>query len=354
MKAVILVGGLGTRLRPLTLNVPKCMVPVLNKPFLEHILGRLRKFGICEVILAMSHLAPPIQKYFGDGGDFGIDLRYVIEKSPLGTAGAARNALGYIDDACVIMNGDIFTDLDITKMEKSHRSNGAAVTIALTAVANPQAYGLVETKGSRVVRFLEKPGPEQISTNMINAGTYIIEPRILAGVAEGAAVSFERDVFPSLISTGQPVFSFADNSYWIDIGSPQKYLQLNTDLIAGRATSALEVKFSVDFDDRYPGALISGKIVIGENCDIGCEALIKGPSVIGDSCYIGAGSIIENTILWPNVVLGGNCNLNASIIAGHSEVGPGSSLDSVVVGDNILLPPGYNLSTGQIWPDGRH
>ena len=150
---------------------------------------------------------------------------------------------------------------------------------------------------------------------MINAGTYIIEPCILAGVAEGTAVSFERDVFPSLISTGQPVFAFADNSYWIDIGSPQKSLQLNTDLIAGRAISSLEVKFSVDFDDRYPGALISGKIVIGENCDIGCEALIKGPSVIGDSCYIGAGSIIENT---------------------------------------ILLPPGYNLSMGQVWPDGRH
>jgi mannose-1-phosphate guanylyltransferase len=255
IKAVILVGGLGTRLKPLTLNTPKSMVPILNAPFLEHVLLRLRAYNIRNIVLALSHLAPSVSNYFGDGDNIGVELEYVVESSPLGTAGAVRNAAGHIEDTCIVMNGDIYTDLDIGAMLEFHRRYQSKVTIALTEVENPSAYGLVETReNERIHRFLEKPSPEQITTNRINSGTYIIEPGVLELIPPQQVYSFEKGLFPQLLANDEAVYAYADRSYWIDIGTPHKYHQLNRDLLRGKG--------------KQYGFSVGNEIVIGPRCTI--------------------------------------------------------------------------------------
>ena len=347
MKAVILVGGLGTRLRPLTLHTPKSMVPVLNVPFLEHVLRRLPDYGVREVVLALSHLAPAIESHFGNGHSFGLDIEYVIEDAPLGTAGAARNALGHISDACLIMNGDIFTDLDIAAMKERHLVCHAKATIALTAVDNPCAYGLVETdKDGRVCRFLEKPSPEQITTNMINAGTYIIEPEVLGAILPNTVVSFERDVFPSLLGHGEPVFAFTESGYWIDIGTPAKYQQLNQDLLASYPLpETTQTSASI-----HPTAKLDGAVLLGDRCSIGKGVVVTGPTVIGPGCRLEDGAIVSNAVIWHNVAIEADCNIKGSVIGNNCVLGPGCHLDSCVIGDHIVLPRDYYQTSGQIWP----
>lgn len=350
MKAVILVGGLGTRLRPLTLHTPKSMVPVLNAPFLEHVLRRLYSYGISEVVLALSHLSTVVEGYFGDGRSWGMDIRYVIESSPLGTAGAARNALGHISDACLVINGDIFTDLDITAMKAHHNANRAQITIALTAVDNPCAYGLVETNSdSRIHRFLEKPSPHEVTTNMINAGTYIVEPGVLAAIPPDTVISFEKDVFPNLLARGESVFSFTDNGYWIDIGTPAKYQQLNRDILCGR-TSPVTTAKAAQGSIIHPSARLVGPVLIGRGCHIDEGVVISGPAIIGAECQLRAGAIVSDAVIWHNVAIGADCNIENSIIGNNCALGSSCHLSDCVVGDCITLPCGHYQTGGQIWP----
>ncbi len=340
MQAVILVGGQAVRLRPLTTNTPKAMVPVLNRPFLEYVIQNLSRHGVKEIVLAQHHLAGPIESYLGDGGRFGVRITYVIEDSPRGTAGAIKNVERYLDGTFLALNGDIFTDLDLTEMLAFHREQNATATIALVPVEDPTAYGLIETDPTgRVKRFLEKPDLNEITTNMINAGTYVLEPEVLAQIPSGKQVSIERETFPLLVSSGQPVYAFPSSGYWMDVGTPEKYLQLHRDLLSGKSAWYIPGK-----DEG---------VLVGEGCNIDPTAQIIGPVVIGAGCTIGKGSIIEDSVIWHDVRLGGWVRVQSSVVANNCTLNNDSNVDGAVLGDHVTVMAGARVGPGSMIEPGK-
>jgi len=357
MKATILVGGEATRLHPLTHNIPKAMVPVLNTPFLEYVIRHLSSHGIKDIILAQSHFSQPIESYFGNGSQFGIKLRYVIEDIPLGTAGAVKNAEKYLDEASLVLNGDIFTDLDITAMIAFHQARKAKATIALTPVDDPTSYGLVETNArGRVTRFLEKPSREQITTNMINAGTYILEPDTLSRIPPQTNFSFEHALFPLLLDQGEPVYAYPSTAYWIDIGTPEKYLQLHRDLLSGSSVQhSYPVGDEVTIGEQSsidPTTQMKGPILIGSNCTIGRKVRLTGPVVIGSDSTISEDAVIEASIIWKNAQLEPGINLRDSIIADNVRLNANSIIHGSVLGNNVTVVSGAKLEPGSKIPPG--
>ncbi len=359
MKAVILVGGQGTRLRPLTINTPKAMVPVLNTPFLEHVIHHLSRHNVREITLALSHLAQPIKDYFGDGSRFGVRLNYVLEETPLGTAGAVKNterSERYLDETFLVLNGDIITDLDITAMLDSHRQRRSKATIALTPVDDPTSYGLIETDAKgRVTRFLEKPGWSQVTTNMINAGTYIIEPDVMASIPPRTKFSFEHELFPLFLEQDEPIYAYPSSAYWIDIGTPEKYLRLNKDLLSGKSTQyAPGSGVRVVIGDKchiHPTAEITAPVVIGDNCAIGQGVRLTGPVVIGSGSVILDNAVITESVIWQAVNIGSGVKVKGSIIASNCRLDDGSIVEEAVLGDNVTVTSGYKLEPGsKIWP----
>jgi len=356
MKAVILVGGEATRLRPLTLNLPKAMVPVLNTPFLEHVVYHLTSHGVSDIILAQSLHSQSIQDYFKDGDEFGVGLHYSVEDMPLGTAGAIKNTEDYLDGVFLVLNGDIFTDLDITAMLAFHREKKAKATIALTPVADPTSYGLVETGADgTVTRFLEKPSPDQVTTNMINAGTYILEPDILKYIPPQTNFSFEHGLFPRLLALGEPVYAYVSPAYWIDIGTPEKYLQLNRDLLRGvspRYSSYNENKLiSGEKCSIHPTAKISGPVQIGIGCTIEHGVRLIGPTVIGSGSTISAGSVVEASVIWHNTRIGERVILKNSIVAGECCLQDNCRVVESVLGEAVNVTSGARLTPGhRAWP----
>ena len=319
MKAVILSGGFGTRLRPLTVNTPKSMVPVLNIPFLEYFIKRLKSHKVSDITLAVSYLAEPIKDYFEDGSRFDVNLSYTIEDIPLGTAGAVKNAGNFIDEPTLVFNGDIFTDLDLTAMMDEHQKNNAMLTIALTPVDDPTSYGLVETDSqNRILRFLEKPNPDDITTNMINAGTYIIEPEVMSLIPSQTNCSFERDIFPLLLREKKDVFAYTADCYWMDIGKPENYFQLHYGLLNG---------------------------II---CTIGEYVQINGPVVIGPNCLVSNSSIVDDCILWKSVHVEPFAKMKHTIIASNSHIGSGSIIEGAVLGSNTIIGYGQRIKTGRL------
>lgn len=359
MKAVILVGGEGTRLRPLTLSTPKSMVPVVNRPFLELMITYLKGHGIDEVILAMGYLPDPIQSYFGDGIGHDIRLIYSVEDSPLGTAGAVKKVADYIDDSFFVFNGDVFTDIDLTEMLKLHRKSGAKTTIALTPVEDPTVYGVVVTAdGGRVRRFVEKPKREEVTTNMINAGIYILEPGILDMIPEGEKFMFEQGVFPVLLEQGEPVYGYESHRYWIDIGTPEKYRKVNDDLLSGSAVIDFPGNQVSDKVWVEPGAVIGleaeieGPAVIGRGCKIDTGVRIKGPTVVGPDCSIDSGSAIHDAIIWQNTHIGRRTSVEGCVIAENVSIGDHARISrGCVLGHDIVIESGTILEEGtQVWP----
>lgn len=348
-KAVILVGGEGTRLRPLTYYAPKPMVPVLNKPFLEHTIAYLSKYGIENTILALSYLPEAIQNYFGDGSVLGGQLTYCIESSPLGTAGAVKNTEEYLDRSFLVLNGDIFTNLDIADMFAFHQIKRAKATIALTWVDNPCAFGVVETDSDGGVRrFIEKPSPDRVTTHWINAGIYILEPKVLEYVPPGCHYMFEKGLFPLLLELGEPVYGYPFSGYWLDMGTPEKYLQLNCDLLMSKAKSALiedlgdnEVHCGKDVI-IHPTAEIVGPAIIGSRCTIGKGACIKGPVVIGQDCCIAEGATIARTVLWNSVNVGSGANLKHCVVGSNAAI-----VDDSWLIDRTVIDTGARIATDE-------
>ena len=357
-KAVILVGGEGTRLRPLTCNTVKSMVPVVNKPFLEHVIHYLRIHGVSNIVLALCYLPECIRSYFGDGGQFGVRLFYKIENSPLGTAGAVKNAEEYLDEPFFVLNGDVFTDFDLTAMSDFHHQQGAEVTIALTPVEDPTLYGIVETEATgRIKRFVEKPSWDEGTTNMINAGIYILEPDILKHIPKDTRFMFEHDVFPTLLRSGVPIFAYSNPAYWIDIGTPENYLQLNHDILRNESTTELGMaaRGGVAMGREcsiHPSAKIEGPVVMGANCTIGQRAQLRGPIVIGSNCKIGDDAILEGAILWQGVQLGPRVILKNCIVADNCHIGANSRIeDYSVLSDDVMVTDSARLEPGsRIWP----
>ena len=356
-QAVILVGGQGTRLRPLTCNLPKPMVPVLNLPFLEHVIHNLKMHKITDIILAQHYLAESIEKYFGNGSDFGVKLTYILEESPRGTAGAIKNVEKYIKGTFFVLNGDIFANRNFTDMMKIHRRNHAQATIALTPVEDPTIYGVVETDSTkRVSRFLEKPKKEEVTTNLINAGTYVLEPGVLARIAPEVKVSIERETFPAMLADGEPVYAYAAYNYWMDTGTTEKYLQLHRDLLAGKVEG-------YEFEDGLiagqsarigKSVKVTGKTIAGINCVIEDDVTFEGPVVIGDGCTIRRGTRITDSVIWDNVEVGGNATIQSCAIANDCKIGDDNRLINVIIGDHLLVPRKANLTPGaRLFPEGH-
>ena len=334
MKAVVLVGGEGTRLRPLTYITVKAMVPVLNKPFIEYIIRHLSYHNISEIILAIGYKPDRITEYFTNE-KLGTKLTYSIEKDPLGTAGAVKNAESHIDDTIFAMNGDIFTDLNFTEMLRFHKNKGAKVTIALTSVEDPSRFGVVETDSNqRVTRFLEKPKREQAVGNMINAGVYVIEAEVLKCIPKGKHSMFEHDIFPSLVANGEPVFGYTTNAYWMDMGTPEKYLQLNGDLLSGKSTQVdfkeTDIRIGKKSNVHTQSHLV-GPILIDKNCNVGKGVQLKGPVVIGPGCRIHDGAGIENSVIWQNADIGEQAVLKDCIVASNSCINNNVNLRGAIV-----------------------
>jgi mannose-1-phosphate guanylyltransferase len=337
VKAVVLVGGEGTRLRPLTYLTVKAMVPVLNKPFIEYIIRHLSHHNISEIILAIGYKPDRITEYFKDESQLGTKLVYSIETEPLGTAGAIKNAETYIDNTVFAMNGDIFTDLNFTEMLRFHKNKCAKVTIALTPVEDPSRFGLVETDSNqRVRRFVEKPKREQAVGNMINAGVYIIETEVLKRIPEGKRCMFEHDIFPSLVADGEPVFGYTTDAYWMDMGTPEKYLQLNSDLLIGKSNQVSFKTTDIRIDKQshiHPQSNLVGPVLIDKNCNLGKGAQLRGPIVMGSGCQIHDNASIENSVIWQNVDIGEQAVLKDCIVASNSCIENNAHMQGAIVAE---------------------
>lgn len=353
MKAVILIGGEGTRLRPLTCNTPKALVPILNRPFLEHLLRYLEKHGIRDIILAIGYLPDPIQSSLGDGAQFGVHLTYLVEESPLGTAGAVKNAEPFLDSPFTVFNGDILTEIDMTAMIRRHQEIKPKVSIALTPVDNPTAYGLVETDNKGMVRrFVEKPSWEKVTTNMINAGIYILEPDVLAHIPASTPSMFEHHIFPMLLKMGDPILSYPSEAYWIDIGTPEKYLKVHHDLLLKWGDGSVRIEGESQI---HPTAHIEGPVLIGEGCSIAANAQIKGPTVLGPRCKIAKGTVVEGAVLWQDSQVAERTVLRNCIVGSFSRIEKNCYiLEDCVLGDNVTVSEGSRLAKGaMIWPNSH-
>src|SRR5918998_100751 len=286
MQALILAGGKGTRLRPLTVYTPKPVVPICNRPFLLYQIDTLRRAGIRDITLSLSYQPMKIEQQLGDGSDFGVNLSYTFEPQPMGTAGAYKFAEELIREPTVVFNGDILTDLDLEAVIREHNERQAAATLVLAPVDNPSAYGLVETEpDGRVRRFLEKPKPDEISVNTINAGTYVLEPRVLDLIPAGENYSFEYQLFPDLLRRGEAFYAhIPDNAYWIDIGTTERYLQVHHDLLAGRVSHVDLAGARGDFESAT-AAEIDERSLIADGCTIKPGAQIVN-SVLGAGVYV--------------------------------------------------------------------
>ncbi|MBI4298390.1 MAG: NDP-sugar synthase [Chloroflexi bacterium] len=359
MQAVVLAGGEGTRLRPLTCTTPKSMVPVLNRPYLERLLRRLTEVDVRDVILTLSYLPEKIQEYFGNGNDFGVSLSYGMETTPLGTAGAVKNVEEQITGTFLVFNGDIFTDLDLRAALDFHCQHGAKATIVLTPVEDPSPFGVVETApDGRVLRFLEKPQPDQVTTLWINAGTYILEPEVLEYIPKGEHYMFERGLFPRLLEERVPVYSMRSRSYWMDVGNPRNYLKLHRELLLG------SVKLDMDGvmlrDNLWvgegcnidPSAEIRAPVLIGPGCSVGPRARLLGPLVLGPGCQIGEEASLSGSILWSGVEVRRGASLHGCILGNGVRICQGSSVgEGCVLGDDIIVGDGNRLERGiAIWP----
>jgi mannose-1-phosphate guanylyltransferase len=326
MKALFLAGGMGTRLKPLTDELPKPMVPIMNKPLLERSMANLEEIGINEIVISTCYKSKYIKDYFGDGSKFGLKIEYICEDIPLGTGGAIKKAGHLFNDTFLVFNADILCNMDFKELVKFHQSKSAKVTIAVTQVNNPCAYGVIEyNENDYAVSFTEKPKADKIKSNFINAGVYVIEPEVLGEIPEDRPVSVEREIFPALLCEGYKVAVYKGCSYWMDIGTPEKYLQTHEDIMAG-ACQISGVHFSSRsvFKDGKSiidtTAVITGPVYIGDNVRIGAYATIGPNTVLGDNVCIHMGGTVIDSILWNNVNIGSCAKMKGSVAASDCKV----------------------------------
>lgn len=326
MKALFLAGGMGMRLRPLTDRLPKPMVPVMGKPLLERNFEIMKMHGINEVILSTCYRTEVIEKYFGDGANFGIKIHYVNENSPLGTGGAIKNSEKYFTDSFFIVNSDILSNINLTEMLRFHKQKKADVTIAVTWVKNPSAYGVIEyDRDGYAVTFREKPAPCEIVSHYINAGVYIFEPDVLKKIAAGKKVSVEREVFPTLLKDGGKIAVYRGCSYWLDIGTPEKYIQAHRDGFKGRLRIPGVNFYNHPVYDRVNSrisrtAILRGPVYLGENVQIDSGAVLGPQVVVGNNSVIGKGCRVSNSILWNNVSVEDGVNMSDCIVTDDSSI----------------------------------
>lgn len=362
MRGVILAGGEGTRLRPLTYARPKQLVPVLNRPLLEHLLRHLASQGVDDLVVAGSASNRAVEEHFGDGSALGIRLRYSYETEPLGSGLAVKQAAATFSDTFVVCNGDIITDLDLVAMLERHRQTRAVLSIALAPVEEPWHYGVAEVDDDeRILRFAEKPRPEEARSNLINAGTWIFEPEVLDHVPEDGARdgSLERVTFPALIEAGRRVQGFAWGGYWIDVGSPERYLQANRDLLDEEAAAVVEsdvillAEADAVVDD---GAQVGGAVLVGRGVRVRRGSRLLGPTVLGEGCLVEEDASVEQSVLWEHVRIGAAARVLNSILGQGVIIGAGAVVEGAVLADGVqvrggcVLPVGLRANPGLVLP----
>jgi mannose-1-phosphate guanylyltransferase len=328
MKALILLGGLGLRLRPLTAWRPKPLLPIVNRPFFSYQLDLLRRHGIKDVVLALGHKSHHFKKYLGTGRSAGLRFTYSLERSPLGTGGAIRNALPHLDGVTVVLNGDILCDLDLGRMWREHRRKKAQGSLALVSVKDPARFGLVETgRGGRIAGFIEKPTSDEITTNQVNAGFYILERALIEKIPPQRAVSVEREVFPQLVRENAALNGFVHKGYWLDIGTLASFWQAHRDLMTAPRLAALGLK-----KDRRgfwsrgrcrvgEGVEFSGIAVLGDGCVIGDRTQFSGRVCLGAGCRVGAETVLSDCVVLDNTRIGSQSRIESAIIGADCRLG---------------------------------
>ncbi|MCG3161841.1 MAG: UTP--glucose-1-phosphate uridylyltransferase [Acidobacteria bacterium] len=338
MQALILAGGEGTRLRPLTIHTPKPIVPLANRPFLFYQIALLKRAGITDITLSLSYQPNKIEGVFGDGEELGLRIRYVVEATPMGTAGAYKYSQERLNQTTIVFNGDILTDINIAELVARHREKKAAATIALAPVENPSAYGLVETDSDgRVRRFVEKPKSEEITCNTINAGIYVLEPGVFKYIPAGEKFSFEYQLFPALLAANEQFYAYTWPGYWIDIGAPHRYLQANQDLINGRLKSFDVVRSPLMLNDADAATIkIDARSVIDPTCSIKTGVEIIN-SVIGPNCIIEERARIENSVLLAGARVGKAAEITDSVTGKSCLIGRNAKVTNATLGDKSSL-----------------
>ena len=364
MQAVILVGGEGTRLRPLTSTVPKTVVPLVDRPLIVYMLEWLRRHGVDDVIMSCGFLATGVRDVLGDGSQLGIRLRFVEEPEPRGTAGALKFAEDLLDERFLMLNGDVLTDLDLSAQIAQHEATGAVGTLALVPVPDPSSYGLVSLHDDNSVEeFLEKPGADEpITTNLISAGAYVLERAMLDLIPPDQKVSIEREVWPALVDNG--LYGFADDkAYWIDIGTPARYLQVTFDILEGNVTTDLGARLGEAFVAIDASATVDGRVVppavVERDVTIAAGAHVGSLAFLAEGVSVGANSVVERSVVLRGARVGEDCVLRDCIVCPGAVVGDRSSvLEGAMVGEGVkigadnVLSRGVRVFPGMEVPDG--
>ena len=362
MQAVILVGGQGTRLRPLTSTIPKPVVRLVDRPFISFMLEWLRGHGIDDVIMSCGFLADGVRDVLGDGSELGIRLRFVEEREPLGTAGALKLAEPMLDERFLMLNGDVLTDIDLTAQIAQHERTGARATLSLVAVDDPTAYGVVVLEQDHSVRdFVEKPSSDNAPSNLISAGAYVLEREILGLIAPDRNVSIEREVWPALIGNG--LYGYPSESYWLDIGTPARYLQGTFDIIEGNVETAVRGRLGADWLAIAEGAQVHGRVippaVLERGVSVAAGARVGSLAVLAEDVTVGAGSTVERAVVLEGTHIGEGCELRDCIVAAGCRIGAGTKItggavlgEGVVVGAHNVITRGARIFPGVQLPDG--
>ena len=341
MRAVIMAGGQGTRLRPLTSNQPKPMVPVVNKPTIQHILELVQRHGIDEVVMTLAFLPRLIRNHFGDGSSFGMRIDYTVEETPAGTAGSIRLAKDLLDETFLVISGDALTDFDLRKVVSFHKERGALITIALKSVENPLEFGvvIVDEEG-RIQRFLEKPGWGQVFSDTVNTGIYVIEPEVFDHIPEGQPYDFSHDLFPKLFEMGKPLYGLVCDGYWQDIGSLEQYLQANRDALEGKVRIT------------PPGVRLRGNIWVAQGASLDSLDDVEGPAVIGENVRIDPGaSILSRTVLGDNTVVRAGAQVAASVLGENVYVASGADVTGAFLGNGVEVHENAHIAEGAVIGD---
>lgn len=342
MKAVIMAGGEGTRLRPLTSNQPKPMLPMGNRPMMQHVVDLLRQHGFTDIVVTVAFMANTVRTYFGDGSEFGVRMEYATEETPLGTAGSVLNARERLEDRFLVISGDVLTDIDLSAVIDFHEEKGALATLALHAVQNPLEFGIViANEDGSIERFLEKPTWGQVFSDTINTGVYVLEPEIFDFIPEGRPVDFSGEVFPAVLEAGRPIFGYVAGGYWEDVGTTEAYLKAHQDI--------LDQKVQVDVE----GFLLRPGVWLGRASTVDPSSTVEGPAIIGDNCTVGPNVVLgEYTTLGSNVRIAEGAEVRRSVINDNGYFGAGARVEGAVVARSCDIRPAARCEPGAVLGEG--
>jgi mannose-1-phosphate guanylyltransferase/phosphomannomutase len=362
MKAVIMAGGFGTRIQPLTINLPKPMIPLANRPIMLHIVELLKRHGISELVMLLYHQPEIIKNFFGDGSEYGVRITYVTPQMDLGTAGAVKAAAPYLDERFMVISGDLLTDFDLSAIMRFHEKRRAAATITLTPVKDPLQFGVVITdKEHRITKFLEKPGWGEVFSDTINTGIYVLEPEVLDLIPEGENRDWSKDIFPQMLAEKAALFGYSQKGYWADVGNTDAYHEACHDILAGKVKVQLDEQATAQNNRIFLGtdtqvdtsdlSLLKGMVVVGDNSQVLGRARLKN-CMIGRNCVIEDEVELENVIVWDNAFIKRGCRIKGATICQKVKLGPGVVIeDGAVIGDETTIGEDvYIKKDVKIWP----